>query len=261
MEYRTSWRLRTAQSVEMSADEDTHASDWDTLSTTTSSSFSYQGDLAYYMLEVEAGLDREKQLSELATAVARMSELRLDCQRCRLGGAGLAIPVSKLAAEDPQLGPVVVTLQDSRGERGERQILLTLALSLGTFQQALPAQQLLPATVARQARLLCPNLTVERFIPTQSAPTTPAVGPPTSSYSRYLSAGGEQRELERLRRRLALRKDFVSAPAKPDTVATLQMEVERLREKNTDLLNQMRLVETKLKQKTDTIDQSKSKSC
>ena len=228
------------QSVEMSADEDTHGWDWDTLSTTTSSSFSYQGDLAYYMLEAEAGQDREKQLSELATAVARMTELRLDCQRCRLDGAGLAIPVSKLGAEDPQLGPVVVTLQDHRGERGERQILLTLALSMGTFQQALPAQQLLPAAVARQARLLCPNLTVERFVPFQSTPATPAVGPPTSSHSRYWTAGGEQRELERLRRRLALREDFVSAPARPDTVATLQMEVERLREKNTDLLSQMR---------------------
>ena len=67
---------------------------------------------------------------------------------------------------DSQLGPALVSIKDVVTEDGITMTHMILRLSVGTFQQYLEAEEDLdPESILAYAKRLCPNLTIDCFMP------------------------------------------------------------------------------------------------
>ena len=69
-------------------------------------------------------------------------------------------------ATDPELGPALVSIKDVETEAGQARTHVTLRLSIGTFQDYIsPEEASEPENIALAAKRMCPNLTVDCFLP------------------------------------------------------------------------------------------------
>ena len=67
---------------------------------------------------------------------------------------------------DSQLGPTLVSIKDLTAEDGVVVTHMMVRLSVGTFQQFLPAEEDLdPESILAYAKCLCPNLTLDCLVP------------------------------------------------------------------------------------------------